>query len=114
MTDILSKIKPSVRRIEAYTLKQLDAPVKINQNENPFDMPEAIKAAVYQGINQRAWSRYPAFVPAALISKLADFSGWRSDGILVGNGSNELDRKSTRLNSSHVRSSYTGFCLSTR
>src|SRR3989442_2629799 len=90
MTDILSKIKPSVRRIEAYTLKQLDAPVKINQNENPFDMPEAIKAAVYQGINQRAWSRYPAFVPAALISKLADFSGWRSDGILVGNGSNEL------------------------
>lgn len=90
MTDIISKIKPSVRRIEAYTLNQLDAPVKINQNENPFDMPEAIKAAVYRGMNQKAWSRYPAFVPSTLISKLADFSGWRSDGILVGNGSNEL------------------------
>src|SRR5205809_7313298 len=90
MTDILSKIKPSVRRIEAYSLQPLDAAVKINQNENPFDMPEAIKAAVFRRMSHKAWSRYPAFVPATLISKLADFSGWRSDGILVGNGSNEL------------------------
>jgi histidinol-phosphate aminotransferase len=90
MTDILSKIKPSVRRTEGYALKPLDAAVKVNQNENPFDMPEAIKSAVYRAINQKAWSRYPAFVPSTLISKLADFSGWRSDGLLVGNGSNEL------------------------
>jgi len=90
MTDILSIIKPSVRRVEAYTLEQLAAPIKINQNENPFDMPEAIKAAVYRRMNESAWSRYPAFVPSPLISKLADFSGWRSDGVLVGNGSNEL------------------------
>jgi len=90
MTDILSKIKPSVRGVQAYTLRPLDAPVKINQNENPFDMPEAIKAAVYRGMNQKAWSRYPAFVPSTLISRLSDFTGWRSEGILMGNGSNEL------------------------
>jgi histidinol-phosphate aminotransferase len=90
MSDILSKIKPSVRQAAAYSLKHLAAPIKVNQNENPFDMPEQIKAAVSQVTNQRVWSRYPAFVPSDLLSKLATFSGWKSDGILAGNGSNEL------------------------
>src|SRR4051812_46339310 len=90
MSDILSKIKPSVRQAAPYSLKHLAAPVKVNQNENPFDMPEEIKAAVSQFTNQSVWSRYPAFVPSELLSKLATFSGWKNDGILAGNGSNEL------------------------
>jgi histidinol-phosphate aminotransferase len=88
--DTISKIKPSVRELRAYTLKHFEAQVKINQNENPFDMPEAIKSEVHRAISSKAWSRYPAFVPSTLISKLARFAGWRDDGILVGNGSNEL------------------------
>jgi histidinol-phosphate aminotransferase len=90
MIDTVSKIKPSVRQLQAYTLRHFEAQVKINQNENPYDMPEAIKTEVYRTICKKAWSRYPAFVPSALIAKLAQFSGWKSDGILVGNGSNEL------------------------
>jgi len=90
MTDILSKIKPSVRQLQAYTLKHFEARVKINQNENPYDMPDVIKSEVHRAIGSKAWSRYPAFVPSALICKLAQFSGWKSAGILVGNGSNEL------------------------
>jgi histidinol-phosphate aminotransferase len=38
----------------------------------------------------RAWSRYPDFDPRELLERLAVFSGWRADGILAGNGSNEL------------------------
>jgi histidinol-phosphate aminotransferase len=90
MNDILSKIKPSVRQAAPYSLKHLNAPVKVNQNENPFDIPEEIKAAVSRVTNQKVWSRYPPFVPSDLLSKLATFSGWKSDGILAGNGSNEL------------------------
>jgi histidinol-phosphate aminotransferase len=90
MSDFLSKIKPSVRQLQAYSLKHLEAPVKINQNENPFDMPEVIKSEVSRIISEKPWSRYPPFIPSTLVSKLAKFSGWRSDGILVGNGSNEL------------------------
>src|SRR6185295_17862962 len=41
-------------------------------------------------LQDRAWSRYPEFVPARLIARLAEFSGWVADGTLVGNGSNEL------------------------
>ena len=90
MSDFLSSIKPAVRQTQAYTLKHLQARVKINQNENPFDMPEAIKAAVAQVMLRKPWCRYPAFVPMELTERLAGFAGWKSNGILVGNGSNEL------------------------
>lgn len=90
MQDFLSSIKPAVRQAHAYTLKHFSAPVKINQNENPFDMPEPVKAAVASVMRQKTWSRYPAFVPVELAAALAGFAGWKSDGILVGNGSNEL------------------------
>jgi histidinol-phosphate aminotransferase len=90
VADYLSFIKTSVRQVQAYTLKHLEAPVKINQNENPFDVPEPIKTAVNEFMTKRAWCRYPPFVPTTLTSKLAEFTGWKADGILVGNGSNEL------------------------
>src|SRR5215210_8464935 len=41
-------------------------------------------------MESRAWSRYPDFVPAALHEKLAGFAGGRADGVVAGNGSNEL------------------------
>ena len=90
MTDFLSSIKPAVRQVHAYTLKHFEARVKINQNENPFDMPGPIKIAVEKVMAQKCWARYPAFVPVELACKLAEFAGWQSAGILVGNGSNEL------------------------
>jgi histidinol-phosphate aminotransferase len=90
MTDPLNKIKAAVRAITAYTLKPYRASIKINQNENPFDMPEAIKREVERRLADRAWSRYPDFVPAALLDALAAFAGWKPEGTLAGNGSNEL------------------------
>lgn len=88
--EFLSKIKPAVRQVQAYTLRHFDAPIKINQNENPFDMPEPVKEAVAKVMARKSWSRYPDFVPTELAQKLAGFSGWKTNGILVGNGSNEL------------------------
>jgi histidinol-phosphate aminotransferase len=90
MSDPLEKIKPSVRAISPYGLKPLMSSIKINQNENPFDMPEEIKREVARRLAGRPWSRYPDFAPSSLIEKLAALAGWRPDGILVGNGSNEL------------------------
>ncbi|MBX3277126.1 MAG: histidinol-phosphate transaminase [Acidobacteria bacterium] len=90
MPTPLDKIKPQVRAIRAYTLAPLEAPVKINQNENPFEMPEEIKRAVLARLEDRPWSRYPTFTPTALQEKLAAHANWRADGVLAGNGSNEL------------------------
>jgi histidinol-phosphate aminotransferase len=90
MSDPLRHVKPAVRAIAAYTLAARRAPVKLNQNENPYDLPEALKRRVTEQALGRAWSRYPDFDPRELVEKLAAFSGWRADGILAGNGSNEL------------------------
>src|SRR5687767_13198447 len=41
-------------------------------------------------MKDRAWSRYPDFKPQRLHERLAEFSRWQPDGIIAGNGSNEL------------------------
>jgi hypothetical protein len=45
MSDPLLRVKPAVRAAAAYTLAARRAPVKINQNENPFDLPEAARSS---------------------------------------------------------------------
>jgi len=90
MTDPVNKTKPAVRAISAYTLAPYRAAIKLNQNENPFDMPDEIKQEVDRRLADRAWSRYPDFDPASLIERLATFAGWKPEGTLAGNGSNEL------------------------
>ena len=84
------KIKPAVRAINAYTLAPYRATIKLNQNESPFDMPGEIKQEVERRLRERAWSRYPDFVPSRLLERLAAFSNWKPEGTLAGNGSNEL------------------------
>jgi len=90
MGNSLDTIKSQVRALQAYTLSPHRASVKINQNENPWDAPARIKEETLRRLQARKWSRYPDFVPASLQARLAEFSGWRPDGIIAGNGSNEL------------------------
>jgi histidinol-phosphate aminotransferase len=83
-------IKPAVRALRAYSLSPHRATVKINQNENPWDAPQRIKDEVLRQFAARKWSRYPDFVPVSLHERLAQFAGWKPDGVIAGNGSNEL------------------------
>jgi len=83
-------IKPEVRRLSAYTLKHVKADVKLDQNENPYELPQDLKEEVARRVLARPWGRYPEFVPHSMIAALSKFTGWTEDGILVGNGSNEL------------------------
>src|SRR5215472_8916290 len=83
-------IKPEVRGLTAYTLKHFEAEVKLDQNENPYELPTDLKRQVVDRVLSRPWGRYPEFVPAGVIKVLSKFTGWAEEGILVGNGSNEL------------------------
>ena len=90
MNDPLETIKPRVRGLSAYTLAPVRASVKLNQNENPWDAPRRVKEECLLRLVELTWSRYPDFVPVDLHERLAAFAGWRADGVLAGNGSNEL------------------------
>jgi histidinol-phosphate aminotransferase len=90
MANPLDKIKPRVRGLKAYTLKPDRGAVKLNQNENPWGVPDAVRAETLRRMEGRQWARYPDFVPVSLHEKLAAFASWRADGVVAGNGSNEL------------------------
>ena len=83
-------LKKQVLEVPAYTLRAHVDGIKLNQNENPYDFPEDLKEEVFRRFRARAWSRYPDFVPDELRERLAAFAGWKKEGVLVGNGSNEL------------------------
>ncbi len=83
-------VKEQVLKVPPYTLRTYEAKVKLNQNENPYDFPDDLKQETFRRFMARRWSRYPEFVPDSLRAQLADYSGWKKEGILVGNGSNEL------------------------
>src|SRR5207253_9087263 len=86
----LALIKPEVRAQTAYTLDAPRAPRKLNQNESPFDAPETVKQAVIAAMRDEPWNRYPPLAPTDLLERLAARHGWVADGVLIGNGSNEL------------------------
>jgi len=88
--SFLEKIKPSVRALTPYALKHVDATVKLDMNENPLDTPQPIKDAVIERLCSRRWTRYPELVPQVLLKKLSKFSAWPVEGLIVGNGSNEV------------------------
>ena len=86
----LDVIKPEVQANSAYTLKYLEAAVKLDQNENPHEIPDFLKNKILARFHEMEWCRYPEFAPTRISQALHRYTGWAPEGILIGNGSNEL------------------------
>jgi histidinol-phosphate aminotransferase len=86
-------IKPSVRQMEAYSVKSKPLSpelIKLNQNENPFDLPAEIKKELAEELMNQSWNRYPDVFPVRLIEALSADLNVPSESIIAANGSNEL------------------------
>lgn len=83
-------VKSAVRAMSGYTLVQPDCPVKLNQNECPFDVPEQLKRVIVDEALASNWGRYPDFVPGEVKAAIGERHGLGPEHILIGNGSNEL------------------------
>ncbi len=83
-------VKAAVRAMSGYSLVQPDCPVKLNQNECPFDVPEDLKREIVDEAMARNWGRYPGFVPLEVREAIGSRHGLGPEHVLVGNGSNEL------------------------
>ena len=90
LSDTLLLINDRIRSLKPYHLEPESCTVKLNQNENPFDWPEFVKAEIGRFCVERPWNRYPPFVPEALKDALADYAGAPPGSVIVGNGSNEM------------------------
>ncbi len=91
--NFLDNIKQSVRALETYVVKGKTLQpglIKLNQNENPFDVPDEIKRKVTEEFLKSPWNRYPEVFPGELLQALSSFVHHPAEGIIAGNGSNEL------------------------
>ncbi|MBI3099319.1 MAG: histidinol-phosphate transaminase [Planctomycetes bacterium] len=90
LEQALSNIRSGVRRLKGYQVLPHGAKAKLNQNECPFDYPEELKRAVLDAFSKRAWQRYPTHDADELARRLSTLTGHPREGLIVGNGSNEL------------------------
>lgn len=86
-------VRPEIRALRAYRLAEEEPyPVraKLDFNEAPDDVPEAIRAEVLRRLAARRWGHYPEFGAPRLKKAIADSIGRRPEEIVVGNGSGEV------------------------
>ncbi|MGI8774306.1 MAG: histidinol-phosphate transaminase [Actinomycetota bacterium] len=87
--DYLS-VRSDLIDVEPYESPQRPAPHRMNTNESPYPPPVEVVAEVTQAMEATAWNRYPDKDSSGLLDALTEHTGWRSDGIWVANGSNEV------------------------
>jgi histidinol-phosphate aminotransferase len=89
--SILRQVKPEVRELAEYSSPpQGESMAKMNQNENPYDIPDSLKEVVLREMRYRNWSRYPEYNPWELREKIARRLTLNAEQVILGNGSNSL------------------------
>jgi histidinol-phosphate aminotransferase len=86
----MKNLREEITGLAEYKLHVYPCRIKLNQNENPYELPDEIKQEIVGRMASARWSRYPPFEPDRQLELLAGFTGWKNDGILLGNGSNDL------------------------
>jgi histidinol-phosphate aminotransferase len=87
-------LREELRGIEPYGAPQLDVPVALNVNENPYPPSETVVAEVAEAVAEatRTLNRYPDREFSALREDLAAYLGHgvRPEQVWAANGSNEV------------------------
>lgn len=89
--DVLrSRVKKGIRRLSAYSVPHVECRVKLDGNESPFSPPPEILEKVLEVIKRVPINRYPDPEAGILREKISRMIGFPSEGIVLGNGSDEL------------------------
>ncbi len=101
-------IRPDLAGRSPYGAPQLDVPVRLNTNENPFPPPPALVKAITQAVASVAGSlnRYPDRDAMALRAELAAYlgHGLTARQVWAANGSNEIIQQLLQVFGGHGRS----------
>jgi histidinol-phosphate aminotransferase len=101
-------IRPDLAGRSPYGAPQLDVPVRLNTNENPFPPPPALVQAITDAVAVAAGSlnRYPDRDAMALRAELAAYlgPGLTARQVWAANGSNEIIQQLLQVFGGHGRS----------
>jgi histidinol-phosphate aminotransferase len=83
-------IRPEIAGLQPYVSPNFDWKVKLDLNESPYDFPVEIKREVLERVHKLQWQRYHDEFEQPLYEQIAEYENHDPDGVLIGNGSNEL------------------------
>jgi histidinol-phosphate aminotransferase len=85
-------LRPELVGQEPYGAPQLDVPVRLNVNENPYPPSAAVREEIGQALAASSLNRYPDREATALRTALAGYlgHGLTTDRVWAANGSNEV------------------------
>ncbi len=83
-------VRDAVVRAPAYRFRAHPHRVKLDQNEAPGDLPEALKRRALERMMEVPWNRYPELRAESVAAALAERDDWAPDGVVVAPGSNVL------------------------
>ena len=86
----MDAFKPHLSGLAAYPYRKVEAAIKLDQNESPWDLPEDLKNRALERMRRAPWNRYPDMHAEGVRALLARFLEWPAEGIVVAPGSNFL------------------------
>jgi len=82
--------RPGLRQEEPYRSPQRPVPIRLNTNECPYPLPPAFAKDLEETVARLLLNRYPDWEAVELRGLLAERTGWPVEGLILGNGSNEI------------------------
>jgi histidinol-phosphate aminotransferase len=89
-TPAASFIPERIANLEDYVPVETDVKVKLDANENPYPMPEPLRAQLAELARSLDFARYPDPYARELIGKFAEVYGVRPERVVAGCGSDEV------------------------
>ena len=86
----MDAFKSHLSGLAAYPYKKVEAAIKLDQNESPWDLPADLKARALERMRTAEWNRYPDMHAEGVRAKVAEVFDWPAEGVVVAPGSNFL------------------------
>ncbi|TDR31366.1 histidinol-phosphate transaminase [Hydromonas duriensis] len=90
-TRLLNNIRPDILAMSAYHVPDASGLIKLDAMENPYVLPDELKAKLGARLAALALNRYPVPTYSGLVTALRAYAHIpESSGVMLGNGSDEL------------------------
>lgn len=84
------KFKESLLEFKPYFVEEKEVPIKLDANENPFDMPNDLKIELFEELKNIEINRYPDSNIKELKKLISENENIPFETIIFGNGSDEF------------------------
>jgi histidinol-phosphate aminotransferase len=90
LANIKSLTRKEVLTQNAYSAEEIPCKIKLDANENPFNLPGPLKNELFKRMKRALLNRYPEAGAMKLRERFSEHFGVKKDMIMLGNGSDEL------------------------